>query len=185
MIDVRPLDKFDTDRFLAIASGYTTSEIYRISRSESTERIVFEMVLETLPQASEFRFPYSDEDLERYQKATPGSYCLGAFDGDTLVGISLAEPQEWNNTLWVWEFHVAKGYQGQGIGRLMMAELEARARGAGIRAIICETQNTNVPAINFYRAVGFQVEGVDISYYTNEDMLPGRTVAVFMKLRSE
>jgi ribosomal protein S18 acetylase RimI-like enzyme len=57
------------------------------------------------------------------------------------------------------------------------------AMETGLRAIICETQNTNVPAIRFYRAVGFGVEGVDISYYTNEDMLPGHTVAVFMKRR--
>ena len=60
-----------------------------------------------------------------------------------------------------------------------------RARAAGQRALVLETQNTNVPAIRFYRRVGCTIEGVDISYYTNEDTQPGNTVAVFMKLRLE
>ncbi len=38
-------------------------------------------------------------------------------------------------------------------------------------------------AIRFYRAVGYRMEGVDISYYSNEDTMRGRTVGVFMKRR--
>jgi ribosomal protein S18 acetylase RimI-like enzyme len=64
-----------------------------------------------------------------------------------------------------------------------MTEVAARARAAGLRAVVAETQNTNVRAIRFYRRVGFTLEGIDISYYTNEDMQPDRTVALFMKLR--
>ncbi len=41
--------------------------------------------------------------------------------------------------------------------------------------------NTLVPAIDFYRAVGFAVEGIDLSYYTNDDL--NNEVAVFMKRR--
>jgi streptothricin acetyltransferase len=37
-------------------------------------------------------------------------------------------------------------------------------------------------AMRFYRAVGFAVEGVDVSYYSNEDY-PDGEIAVFMKLR--
>jgi len=42
-------------------------------------------------------------------------------------------------------------------------------------------QLTLVPAIDFYRAVGFAVEGIDRSYYTNDDL--NNEVAVFMKRR--
>ena len=54
------------------------------------------------------------------------------------------------------------------------------ATAAGLRTIVCETQNTNVPAIQFYRKLGFRMEGIDISYYTNND-LPDGEIAVFMK----
>ena len=183
MIDIRPLMIFEPDRFRVVASGYKTTEIYRVTHADGALQTTFSLELETLPQPGEFRFPYSLEELERYSQIVPGAFCLGAYVEDLLVGIALAEPQEWNQTLWVWEFHVAEAYRGQSIGRNLMDQLARLATEAGLRAIICETQNTNVPAIRFYRAVGFGVEGVDISYYTNEDMVPGHTVAVFMKRR--
>jgi ribosomal protein S18 acetylase RimI-like enzyme len=48
--------------------------------------------------------------------------------------------------------------------------------------IVCETQNTNVPAIRFYRALGFTVDGIDVSLYTNDDLARGE-VALFLKKR--
>jgi ribosomal protein S18 acetylase RimI-like enzyme len=57
-----------------------------------------------------------------------------------------------------------------------------KARKAGYRIIVCETQNTNADAIQIYRHLGFRVEGMDISYYSNEDY-PDGEIAVFMKRR--
>ena len=185
MIDIRPLEHFDADSFRPIAAGYATAEIYRVAWSESDGQTIFSLALEPLAEPERFDFPYSDDDVERYTALVPNDFCWGAYDGDTLVGVALGELHEWNRVVWVWEFHVAPAYQREGIGRRLMAEVAARARAAGARALVAETQNTNVSAIRFYRGVGFRLEGVDISYYTNEDMQPGRTVALFMKLRLE
>ncbi len=183
MIAIRPLSSFDADRFQAIASGYRTQEIFRVAYFEDGERISFNLTLEALPEPSVFQYSYDSEELTRYATLIPGAYCLGAYDDRLLVGTALAEPQRWNQTLWVWEFHVAEAYRGRGIGRRLMERLADLAAQAGLRSLVCETQNTNVPAIRFYRAVGYRMEGVDISYYSNEDMMSGRTVAVFMKRR--
>lgn len=185
MIEIKPLTHFDPERFQTIASGYRTDETYQVSWAESDKTITFSLNLEPTPAPREFRFPYSSEELEKYQSIVPSAYCWGAYDGDLVVGIALAEPQAWNRTLWVWEFHIAGTHQRRGVGRRLMAALAECAHAGGLRALVCETQNTNVPAIRFYRAVGYALEGVDVSYYTNEDRLPGRTVAVFMKLRLE
>ena len=99
--------------------------------------------------------------------------------------MALGERRDWNRTLWLHEFHVAPAYQRRGIGRRLMDELAERAAAAGLRAITLETQNTNVPAIRFYRAAGFAIEGVDVGYYTNDDQGPDGTVAVFMRRRLE
>ncbi|MBM2847886.1 MAG: putative GCN5-related N-acetyltransferase, partial [Anaerolineales bacterium] len=107
---------------------------------------------------------------------------FGAYEGHQLVGIALAEPRRWNQSLWVWEFHVAEALRGRGIGRKLMDTLAEQGRAAGLRTIVCETQNTNVPAIEFYRKVGFTVEGIDLSYYTNDDVFHSE-VAIFMKRR--
>ncbi len=80
----------------------------------------------------------------------------------------------------VWEFHVAEAYQRRGIGRHLMDALTEKARFAGLRVITLGTQNTNLPAIDFYRAVGFELDGIDLSYYTNHDMTDFE-VALFMK----
>jgi ribosomal protein S18 acetylase RimI-like enzyme len=45
-----------------------------------------------------------------------------------------------------------------------------------------ETQNTNVPAIRFYRSLGFHLEGIDVSFYSNDDLTSGE-VALFLKRR--
>ncbi len=183
MIEIHPLEKFSASRLRQIASGYTTNEIYRVEYHEGQVETVFRLTLEPLPESKSFVFPFDEEELKGYEALIPNPFCLGAYDDGLWVGVALAEPRLWNNTLWVWEFHVAETYRGKGIGRRLMERLAASAEAAGLRSLICETQNTNVPAIRFYRAVGYRVEGVDISYYTNEDMLPGRTVAVFMKRR--
>jgi ribosomal protein S18 acetylase RimI-like enzyme len=62
----------------------------------------------------------------------------------------------------------------------MLQALEQLARDAELRVIGLETQNTNVPAIDAYRRMGFEVEGIDLSFYTNTDTLDGE-VAIFMK----
>jgi ribosomal protein S18 acetylase RimI-like enzyme len=63
-----------------------------------------------------------------------------------------------------------------------MARVEEQAQRSGLRTIVCETQNTNAAAIMVYRKLGFAVEGVDISYYSNTDY-PDGDIAVFMKRR--
>jgi ribosomal protein S18 acetylase RimI-like enzyme len=69
-----------------------------------------------------------------------------------------------------------------GVGSQLMEQLAEKGKAAGLRIIVCETQTTNVPAIQFYHRVGFVMEGIDLSYYSNEDYSDGE-IAVFMKRR--
>jgi ribosomal protein S18 acetylase RimI-like enzyme len=63
-----------------------------------------------------------------------------------------------------------------------MNRVLTRAREAGMRSVVCETQSTNTGAIRAYRRLGFRLEAIDISLYSNEDY-PDKEVAVFMKHR--
>jgi ribosomal protein S18 acetylase RimI-like enzyme len=123
-----------------------------------------------------------DEGLARYAQAIQTGYSFGAYEGELLVGMVLAEPHWWNNSLWVCEFHVAETHRQRGIGRQLMEELAAKGKTTGLRTIVCETQTTNTPAIQVYRKLGFRIEGIDISYYTNRDYPEGE-VAIFLKRR--
>jgi len=187
MIVIKPLTTLNREDLYRLSSGYTADARYDVRRRESGETFALELQLEPLPQPYHKLWDRPDEELlVTYHQAAASGFSFDAYDeqlaDQPCVGIALAEPQQWNKSLWVWELHVAESHRRRGIGRQLVESLAGKARSAGFRVIVCETQNTNVPAIHFYRQVGFGIEGVDISYYTNEDY-PDGEIAIFMKKR--
>jgi ribosomal protein S18 acetylase RimI-like enzyme len=183
MVVIRLLSSIDTSLLERLITGYTSMETYRVTRVETADTIRFELRLTPLEQPFVKRYPPLDStELQRYRDLAAAGHAFGAFEGETCIGIALCEPQRWNSSLSVWEFHIALEFQRQGIGRALMAAVEAHARDEGLRCIVCETQTTNMPAIRFYRTLGFTVDAVDISLYANDDIERGE-IAVFMKKR--
>lgn len=183
MVVIRPLSSIDTSLLERLITGYMSTETYRVIRAETADTVSFELRLTALEQPFVKRYPPLDaSELQRYRDFAVAGHVFGAFEGETCVGIALCEPQRWNSSLTVWEFHIAPEFQRQGAGRTLMSAVEAHARDEGLRCIVCETQSSNVPAIRFYRALGFTVDAVDLSLYSNDDIERGE-VAVFMKKR--
>ncbi|MDA0836620.1 MAG: GNAT family N-acetyltransferase [Planctomycetota bacterium] len=87
-------------------------------------------------------------------KASRRRFSFGAYDENLFVGLAIAEPHEWNRSLWVGEFHMVESCQLKGTGKRSMDRVKERAREADFRTIVCETQNTNTVAINVYRKLG-------------------------------
>jgi ribosomal protein S18 acetylase RimI-like enzyme len=183
MLTLRTPHPFDSTAFTTLAGGYTTAEVYRVRHEDGAAGAAFALTLTPLAGPRRYTFPYSAEELAHYAALAEGEFAVGAYDGEAWVGVAVGERRDWNRSLWVHEFHVAPGHQRQGVGRRLMDTLAERATAAGLRAVALETQNTNVPAIRFYRAAGFVIEGVDVGYYTNDDLGPDGTVAVFMRRR--
>jgi streptothricin acetyltransferase len=182
MFTIRPLLEFDPIQLAAlIAPGYTSAEKYAVERAESDESAAIRLRLVQLERPYRKVFEVTPEDLARYRQLAPLGFSFGAYAGRAeWMGVLLASPQEWNRSLWVLEFHVAPKWQGQGAGRALMQAAAEKARSAGLRTLVCETQTTNVPAMRAYRKLGFTLQGVDLSYYSNEDYPEGE-IAVFMK----
>jgi ribosomal protein S18 acetylase RimI-like enzyme len=183
MITIQPLLRLDTTDLVRIVTTYVSEGIYRVSYHDSPTDTSIDLHYVTLPEPSVRTYDHFDPaTLQRYTQILNAGFSFGAYDGELLVGLIIAEPQEWNRSLCVWEFHVAPTHRRAGIGRQMMAWAEEQAVRSGLRTIVCETQNTNAAAIMVYRRLGFAVEGVDISYYSNTDY-PDGDIAVFMKRR--
>lgn len=180
MITIRPLTTVDLTTLSRVISGYESNEKYVVSWDDSAEASYFTLRLVDLLYPYVKRFPL--EDPSHYVEIIKAGYSLAAYDSNKLVALALANIQSWNNTFWLHEFHVQKGYQGRGIGRQLMNAVKTTARAKHTRAIVCETQTTNVPAIRFYRTMGFKIEGVDVSLYSNHDLCDPE-VALFMKYR--
>jgi ribosomal protein S18 acetylase RimI-like enzyme len=185
MIDIQTLHHLTVDDLNRLAAGYTSPGKYAVAKTETPERTAITLTQVSLDVPYVKRWPACEaETWARYEQVLTHGLSLGAYDGDMLVGLALAEPRHWNRSLWVWEFHVAQTHRRQGIGRRLMDALARRAVDADLRVLVCETQNTNLPAIQFYRQVGFQIDGVDLSYYSNRDLVDGE-VAIFMKRKLE
>ena len=179
---IEPLTAEQLPRLQDILSGYTTNEKYRIEHRETVEEISFQLKLVSLPAPVTVSFDYiGAEELERYAGLIGNGCCFATLVDGQLIGATVAEPQEWNLTLWVWEILVDPAFKRQGVGRMLMERLIDTAVSRKLRAIVCETQSQNLPAIRFYRSMGFLLDGIDVSYYTNEDYDPRQNVAIFMK----
>jgi len=177
---IRKLEDLEPEDFRRVMTGYTTKRKYTVEKAENSDLIAITMRLTALSEPYVKIFPHPRDEMRRYQQIVKQGTSIGAFDGDRLVGLAIAELREWNRSLWVWEIGVDEKYRRKGIGRELVEALVQIGENLNLRVIVCETQNTNVTAIEFYKATGFEIDGIDLSYYTNEDATRGE-VAIFMK----
>jgi ribosomal protein S18 acetylase RimI-like enzyme len=183
MAEIRVLTHIDEADLHRVATGYITDSKYVVSYADVEDTVSFNLVftrLETPYVGAPSTF--DQETLDRYEQIVQSGWSFGAYDDGTCIGVVIAELQSWNKIVMAWEFHVAEAYRRQGIGRQLMNRVLTRARQEGMRSVVCETQNTNTGAIRAYRRLGFRMEAIDISLYSNEDY-PDKEVAVFMKHR--
>jgi ribosomal protein S18 acetylase RimI-like enzyme len=181
MIEIRPLRDIQADALNQLTGAYVCKDTYRVRWADAETSTSFTIERVPLEQPYVGRYDHIDAAwVETYLR--PSDFAFGAYAGEDLVGALIAETRAWNQSLWVHEFHVAAAWRGQGIGRMLMEHAALKAKEAGLRVIICETQNQNANAIQAYRALGFRLEGIDVSYYTNQDY-PDRGIAFFMKRR--
>lgn len=177
---IRPLTELDPLRFHELASGYPSMEKFVVTKTESSHETVIKITNQTLNEPYIKKWEANPELEAHYQEVLQEGLSLGLYSLDKLIGISIAERRAKNRSLWVWKFHIDSAFQGQGHGRRLMNALAELGTKASCRCVVSETQNTNAPAIHFYRRVGFQIDAVDLSYYTNQDQTDFE-VAIFMK----
>jgi len=178
-MEIRKLEDLNPDDFGRVMTGYKTSRKYMIEKTETPELTTITMWLTSLAEPYVKDFPHPPAEMDRYQQIIKQGTSLGAYEGDRLVGLAIAEARDWNRSLWVWELGVENEHRRIGIGTKLVDALTCLARDLKLRVIVCETQNTNVAAIVFYRKTGFEIDGIDLSYYTNKDLMG--EVAIFMK----
>ena len=86
------------------------------------------------------------------------------------VGLGIADYEEWNGAARVWELHVHHEHLRRGIGRALLQQLSELAVARRCRCLWLEAQNWNVRALDFYISQGFEMQGIDVGFYTNSDL---------------
>jgi len=162
--------------------GYTSPMKYQVTKENTETRTTISIELVPLEQPYVKSWEEDPEEFKLFAPMIESGHSLGAMIDDELVAVAITEPRPWNNTLFLWNLHVAVRHQRKGIGSRLSQELIAHARQHGFRAIVLETQNTNVPAIQLYKRFGFDIEGIDLALYSNTDLIDGE-IAFFMTLK--
>jgi len=181
-VEIRALERLTAADLKRVAAGYTSRQAYAVHKTETPEHTSISLDLRDLETPFVKTFERPRTLLGYYRGVLRQGLSYGAYDGARLVGLAVADRQDWNGALLLLEFHVAPSHRRQGIGRRLMDAVAAEATREYMRVISAETQNTNVPAIHFYRKVGFTLDAIDLSLYGNDDLARGE-VAVFMKRR--
>lgn len=95
---------------------------------------------------------------------------FGAFDGEELIGYVEGSPESWNNRFRISNICVFENAKrGSGVGTRLLDAIQTSAASSGARMIVLETQSCNENAIAFYRKNGFEIIGVDLYAYSNDD----------------
>ena len=94
------------------------------------------------------------------------------IDGEETGQLQI-ELQDFSKSMRVWDIDVWPSFRRMGVGTALIEKCMERARESGARRIVLETQSSNLPAINFYRKMGFDLIGLDGSHYHNDDMERG------------
>jgi ribosomal protein S18 acetylase RimI-like enzyme len=98
-----------------------------------------------------------------------------------VLGAALMWVKTWNKTGYLVELAVDKSHQRKGIATKLVQSLAGRARKAGLRAIIVETQPSVREGMDFYLHNGFRLCGYNDRYYTNNPTT-SKEIALFFSL---
>lgn len=85
-----------------------------------------------------------------------------AQEGDDVIGFATVSPfRPGPGYAWTAEHtvHVASGARGRGVGRALMARLEAETRARGVHSLIAGVSGANRGGLAFHAALGFVVVG--------------------------
>ena len=104
MITIQPLTRLEATDFIRIMTTYISEGRFVVSYRDTATDTSFELHYVTLPEPAVRRYdPLDATTLQRYSQLFHAGFSFGAYDGEALVGLIIAEPQEWNRSVSVWD----------------------------------------------------------------------------------
>ncbi|WP_322070683.1 GNAT family N-acetyltransferase [Paraburkholderia bannensis] len=121
-----------------------------------------------------------EENLARVRE-TDQQAVFGAFDGDTLIGITgwrREQREKFAHKSLVWGVFVDPAYRRSGIARRLLESAIARAEASGVEQVQLSVGAQNPRAQTLYSSLGFEIYGrepramrIDGQYFDEELMV--------------
>lgn len=154
--------------------SYKTNEIYGVIKEiDESHNLVLRLFKKKLDSPFEHNAAKEGFPDRLYEDYFENALAFGVVGEKGLLAAIEVNEEKWSNRLRVTELWVEDSLRRQGIGKSLMDKAKAIAKANGNRAIILETQTSNVEAIAFYLSQGFVFDGVDLTCYGNDDVSRG------------
>ena len=167
-IEIRRMDK-DSLKDRKTTFAYGSPDHYRVNIREEDDGWTISLRKEMFDKP----FVKCNENDKTVQDYKGDSEIYFAFIDGEEAGQLQIELQDFSKSMRVWDIDVWPRFKGMGVGTALMEKCIERAREMGARRIVLETQSSNLPAIDFYRKMGFDLVGLDASHYRNDDIERG------------
>ncbi|MDN3691816.1 GNAT family N-acetyltransferase [Chryseobacterium tructae] len=178
-MEIKKLEKLTSNPSLNWGyNGYSTNIIYSVSSIELSGS--FEFILREKKLSYNKVWTTDANDIEELNTIIENNHSFGAFAENKLQGWIICEHRTWNNSFYIENILINEEYRRQGIGIMLIKNAIKEARKLNCRVIELETQNTNYPAIQFYRRMGFNMTGINTRLYDQSE-----EIALFMTLDIE
>jgi ribosomal protein S18 acetylase RimI-like enzyme len=177
-MQVHPAELADLNLCHQINGAYTTDYVWQMQTRGNGHRTEVRFDKIRLPRSMQVEYPRSpDELLEHWQQ--DGCFLVARNLQNEVVGFIDAQPQPWQNLLWIANLVVEKRYRRRGIATQLIKAAGRWAAERQLHTLMLEVQTKNYPAIAFAQKLGFQFCGYNERYYTNGDI----TLYFFQSIR--
>lgn len=149
-----------------IPISYQTNEIYDVIYNEdNNHNVALKLKRTKLDKILSFN---SLDYL--YQDYYSNAAAYGILENNELIAAIEIIEEEWSNRLRITELWVKEEFRRKGLATLLMNYIKNIAKNHNNRAIILETQTSNVPALDFYYSQDFVFDGIERTCYHNDDI---------------
>jgi ribosomal protein S18 acetylase RimI-like enzyme len=173
LINLRRLTIADIPNLPQIRPTYRTTTILSVERTGEGISTGWQLQEKRLTQPFDkgelYNFDVAAQENIRERLLRPDDTYqrIAEFNG-RLIGLLELDLQYWNNTVTLSTLMIDIDFREQGLGRRLWHRSLDFARQAEVRAIMVETQNTNVAACKFYARMGCRLVGINEAFYTND-----------------
>ena len=170
-VTVRELDRTRDQRGVeAIETAFETTSVFDVVTAPRT----IELVERPLPTPLVKRYSIA----EVFAGWARWDHGWVADDGG-VRGFATVEYEFWHQRLILWFLYIAPEWRRRGVGRALLAAVEAHGRKVGATHVWLETSNVNVPGVRAYERLGYSLCGADTLYYG--EYMPGETAIYLAK----
>jgi ribosomal protein S18 acetylase RimI-like enzyme len=146
----------DSEQIARIDSSFTTDTFYAAYH----DGVNMNLRLTALQTPITKRFSLGDLDKDR-----PWEFAIVAITDDQICGFLAAGYQAWNRRLTIWHLYVDGTQRRRGIARLLIDRAQVYGISKDALNMWLETSSLNVPGIQAYRRLGFELCGLDMTLY--------------------